>query len=126
MFAVFTSDKQTKFVDISKFDIEKVCIVLFPEYVYKNNGLYSKEISNGYFYDSVKEVKVYDVKVIDLDSELQDTLDKNLIYIKPMLEDDSDSGSICSVKTSQLVFGSGYSGNMITNTFCGFGFEPYI
>lgn len=137
MLITFTSKNDSKTIDTSctiiELSLDKICLVLFPDLIYRDFSLYSKSESKGYFYNSQVEKKIYDVKVISVDSDLQNTLEQNLIYIEPIFQSreycDSESGSECesvdSRKTSDMIYGSGYSdNNMITNTFCGFGFIP--
>ena len=133
MFITFESNTESKSIDTTILcgtSIEEICNMLFPEYYYRDGALYEKTVSKGYIYNSVKERRVYSVKVSYLDETLQTQLDEILMYSSPLIEDserDEEGESEGEeIEATQQTFGFGYSPNLITNTFCGFGFNPCL
>lgn len=124
----FCNPKENKLIQVDETSkVESICELLFPQYTFENNQLYSKVLLKGYLYNTVKNVKVCDISVLELDQELQDDINESIFYTIPLIElgEDSDCDSIVSegesIKTS-IAFGSGYAPNLINNSFCGFGF----
>lgn len=115
MFIAFTkvSDDTMRLVDITGINatVERFCEVLFPEYDFENDALYKSVKVRGYLTEYTRKVRVYTVRFCDIDFELQ----KKVLY-------DSEEETSRETLPSSSTFGTGYCPNMITNTFCGFGF----
>jgi hypothetical protein len=82
-----------------KSSVEDSLTTLYPELRYKGGYLVKESVSHGYLYNKKVEKKMYCVSILQLDSILQQ---------------------------KDIVYSLGYAPNMVTNSLCGFGFNPSL
>lgn len=114
--------------NFQRLNVDQTCKILFPNLFYENGSLYEISISKGYIYNSTTRIEKYTVEELIVDHPLQNIIDEYSIYASPKLSDsDSDSESDSnSDSTADLISTLGYSPNLVSQSFCGFGFHPTL